>query len=155
MRASSLFNKNDMYSQFSSVVRSTGGTHRVSQGWQAGQTGGKQTGRAVPPLASLPRLWRWGEAEGPGQAGEVEAAHLAQTSQGAGEQGQLGLDLPAGSRGVGLQLQLVRSLLQGDDPGLTPVEVPQQLQELVVFPLQDRPRHTQVHGLCLAYGGRG
>ena len=56
MRASSLFNKNDMYSQFSSVVRSTGETHRVSQGWQAGQTGRKQTGRAVPSLASLSPL---------------------------------------------------------------------------------------------------
>ena len=50
-------------------------THRVSEGGQAGQTGVQETPAGLPGLC-----WRL-EAEGPGEAGQVEAADLTEASQ--------------------------------------------------------------------------
>jgi len=73
-------------------------THRVRECWQAGQTGVQQTGAVLPSLR-----WRL-DTEGPGEAGQVEAADLTESSQGAGQQHQLGLHLLAGRGGVRLEL---------------------------------------------------
>ena len=68
-----------------------------------------------------------------------------------GERGELGLDTVTQSR-VSLELQLVSSLLQRHYPGLTPVQVLQQVPELLILAQQLVSGLCQVDGLSFSDG---